>query len=580
MADDRRSGAPCACDGLDRSATGDARSARTCGRGGPAGRPRGAATQQRSGPRSCWRRGLRRRHRPGRCAGRGARRSGRLRGRELAHEARGPGRARSRDARPPWRCAIPVEVPRASGTLTLRTTWVEPAYLEPDASWCVPGGEPASPLRQRRCLRREAALARWPRWPAAWPTEHGPARAGRCGPARTWCGTGPSAPRSRPASPPTARASCASAALRLHARRRLGRLERSSLGRPRARRRARPGRRAPGLGRSAGRGVGRGGRPAAALDAAHRAARPGPPRDRARRRERARRRPRRGQLTGRRDRRRVGGGRRACSTTSSSAPMPRRRPPGPRLGPARASPSTPTGTVLDLTIRSFGIIPARAMPPVDGRSCDDDRRPAGERRPMPCSPPSPRRAGWPTACPGLADPARPLGARRDADPGDPPCRYRPGGSHEPPSVPTPRRAGRPVAGLLGPARPVDHRRRRHPPSSRVGSWPSSRQALANWPTLLAGEGSARPTWSKTTVFLADMADYAAVNEVYVERSSATTGPPVRSSPSPGSAPGGARRGRGLGLRRGAADTGSAGDRSRPAGPGRPGQGVQVVWPKR
>jgi hypothetical protein len=28
----------------------------------------------------------------------------------------------------------------------LRTTFVEPAYLEPDASWCVPGGAPASPL--------------------------------------------------------------------------------------------------------------------------------------------------------------------------------------------------------------------------------------------------------------------------------------------------------------------------------------------------------------------------------------------------------------------------------------------------
>jgi CO/xanthine dehydrogenase Mo-binding subunit len=30
--------------------------------------------------------------------------------------------------------------------VVLRTGWVEPAYLEPDASWCAPGGEPASPL--------------------------------------------------------------------------------------------------------------------------------------------------------------------------------------------------------------------------------------------------------------------------------------------------------------------------------------------------------------------------------------------------------------------------------------------------
>jgi hypothetical protein len=40
----------------------------------------------------------------------------------------------------------PVEVPPGEWALTLRTTWVEPAYVEPDASWCVPGGEPASPF--------------------------------------------------------------------------------------------------------------------------------------------------------------------------------------------------------------------------------------------------------------------------------------------------------------------------------------------------------------------------------------------------------------------------------------------------
>lgn len=40
----------------------------------------------------------------------------------------------------------PLEVPEGDWALTLRTTWVEPAYLEPDASWCVPGGEPASSL--------------------------------------------------------------------------------------------------------------------------------------------------------------------------------------------------------------------------------------------------------------------------------------------------------------------------------------------------------------------------------------------------------------------------------------------------
>ncbi|MEA3076863.1 MAG: xanthine dehydrogenase molybdenum-binding subunit [Actinomycetota bacterium] len=40
----------------------------------------------------------------------------------------------------------PLDVPEGNWDVTLRTTWVEPAYLEPDASWCLPGGEPASPL--------------------------------------------------------------------------------------------------------------------------------------------------------------------------------------------------------------------------------------------------------------------------------------------------------------------------------------------------------------------------------------------------------------------------------------------------
>lgn len=40
----------------------------------------------------------------------------------------------------------PLELPAGDWVATLRTTWVEPGYLEPDASWCVPGGEPASAL--------------------------------------------------------------------------------------------------------------------------------------------------------------------------------------------------------------------------------------------------------------------------------------------------------------------------------------------------------------------------------------------------------------------------------------------------
>jgi len=40
----------------------------------------------------------------------------------------------------------PLNVPPGSWAVTLRTSWVEPAYLETDAAWCEPGGTPASSL--------------------------------------------------------------------------------------------------------------------------------------------------------------------------------------------------------------------------------------------------------------------------------------------------------------------------------------------------------------------------------------------------------------------------------------------------
>lgn len=49
---------------------------------------------------------------------------------------------RNSGARVGW----PLEIPAGDWALSLQTTFVEPAYLEPDASWCEPGGEPASPV--------------------------------------------------------------------------------------------------------------------------------------------------------------------------------------------------------------------------------------------------------------------------------------------------------------------------------------------------------------------------------------------------------------------------------------------------
>ncbi len=59
--------------------------------------------------------------------------------RELAGKVQG--RRTTVDASPPL--ALP---PLPERGVRLATSWVEPAYLEPDASWCAPGGEPATPL--------------------------------------------------------------------------------------------------------------------------------------------------------------------------------------------------------------------------------------------------------------------------------------------------------------------------------------------------------------------------------------------------------------------------------------------------
>jgi xanthine dehydrogenase small subunit len=50
------------------------------------------------------------------------------------------GRRTTIDPRPP------IAVPEGDWVACLQTGWVEPGYLETDSSWCEPGGEPSSPL--------------------------------------------------------------------------------------------------------------------------------------------------------------------------------------------------------------------------------------------------------------------------------------------------------------------------------------------------------------------------------------------------------------------------------------------------
>jgi aerobic-type carbon monoxide dehydrogenase small subunit (CoxS/CutS family) len=56
----------------------------------------------------------------------------------------GIGRVQGRNSTVPL--SHPVAPADGAWALTLATTWVEPAYVEPDASWCRPGDEPATPL--------------------------------------------------------------------------------------------------------------------------------------------------------------------------------------------------------------------------------------------------------------------------------------------------------------------------------------------------------------------------------------------------------------------------------------------------
>ncbi|MDA8317527.1 MAG: 2Fe-2S iron-sulfur cluster-binding protein [Actinomycetota bacterium] len=65
-------------------------------------------------------------------------------GADLPTARRAAGKVQGRNSPVPLR--HPLAVPEGDWALVLRTTWVEPAYLEPDASWCTPGGQPASPL--------------------------------------------------------------------------------------------------------------------------------------------------------------------------------------------------------------------------------------------------------------------------------------------------------------------------------------------------------------------------------------------------------------------------------------------------
>ena len=100
------------------------------------------------------------------------------------------GRRTTADAAPP----LPL-LPLPEGGVRLATSWVEPAYLEPDASWCEPGGEPVSPLANGGAFGgKEHSLA--PDARAANCRRASDARCASCTRAKTSSGSDPNGHRS------------------------------------------------------------------------------------------------------------------------------------------------------------------------------------------------------------------------------------------------------------------------------------------------------------------------------------------------------------------------------------------------
>ena len=65
-------------------------------------------------------------------------------GETLAEARSAAGKVQGRRTTAGW--GPPIEVPPGDWHVTLQTSWVDPGYLETDASWSTPGGEPASSL--------------------------------------------------------------------------------------------------------------------------------------------------------------------------------------------------------------------------------------------------------------------------------------------------------------------------------------------------------------------------------------------------------------------------------------------------
>ncbi len=447
-------------------------------------------------------------------------------GATLAEARQRAGKVQGRNV--PGPLGHPVAVPGGRFDLTLQTTWVEPGYLETDASWCSPGGIPAS------ACANGGAFGGKLRSPVPDEARRLADELGR--PVRVlW--SREDVVRFGPKRPPVAAGVDADGAgvLRVGMTRRVGgrtppgaevlagvaavapglSVETVEVHGP------------PGLPRPPGRRVGGGGRPLG------RSPVPEPPGGAE---------PRPASLS-RWWRRAVAGQRcaahrtarsrwrstpgapstRWCSAPTASVPSTRRW----AGSSPKASPPTSRGEVRDLTVRSFGILPARAMPEVRVTAVPSDAPPVNGSdavfaataaacwigRGLPPAWPidrsgRPREAGSLTLAGTRCATRRPLGRAR--------C----------PSLGSPT-----VPAALGPYSPIVAAGPWLVCSGQLGVVPDASgtpqlvdggvaaqlaQALANAAALLAGQGATLTDVVKTTVFVTDLREAAAINQAYTE----------------------------------------------------------------
>ena len=87
---------------------------------------------------------------------------------ETMVEARaGAGKVQGR--RTPVESPMPLTFPEGDWAVRLRTSWVDPAYLETDASWCEPVVN-RPPRWPTVVLSVASSCRRCPRLPGGWPT--------------------------------------------------------------------------------------------------------------------------------------------------------------------------------------------------------------------------------------------------------------------------------------------------------------------------------------------------------------------------------------------------------------------------